>query len=157
LGGVDTILHHVAFAACSVINGSFGILPFAFGWLIVGEASTVFLNARWFLLKSGRCGAGGGGAPLLAAVNKLFAATFFATRIGAYTVGIAHLFGRHQAELWAIPAESGVPVPLFGLTCSCIVLGWVLNLFWGYTIMGMVRGKAEPNAKTRKDPQSKLP
>ena len=51
LGKVDTILHHVLFIICSFINGTYGIMAFAFGWLIVGEASTIFLNIRWFLIQ----------------------------------------------------------------------------------------------------------
>ena len=156
LGGLDTVLHHAAFAACSVINGGYGILPFAFGWLIVGEGSTVFLNVRWFLLKSGRCG-GGAWARRLDRVNTAFAATFFLTRVGVYSVGVVHLFGGCRAELRSVPAVSGVPVSLFGVTCGCMLLGWVLNVFWGYKIMGMVLGKSKQTTKTRKDPQSKLP
>jgi len=136
LGGIDTVVHHVLFAACSVINGTFGILPFAFGWLIVGEASTVFLNARWFLLKSGRHS-----GDLCDKNNRLFVAAFFLTRIVIYTAGVVHLFsGRNIDELRLLPEKSGVPSSLLGMTCVCLLLGWALNVLWGYKILAMFRG-----------------
>lgn len=138
LGGIDTLIHHLIFASCSVINGTFGVLANAFGWLIVGEGSTIFLNLRWFLLKSGR-----ETGPALDKINGLFAFTFFLTRIGIYSVGIIDLFHYSLPELKSLPAVSGVPVPLLGLTCGCVLLGWVLNILWGYKILGMVRGKVD--------------
>ena len=133
LGGVDTIMHHLLFALCSVINGTYGIMPFSFGWLIVGELSTIFLNLRWFLLKSGR-----ERTALLDKINGLFAATFFLTRIGIYSAGVIHLFYYSFPELCRLPDESGVPVAFLGLTCGCILLGLGLNILWGYKILGMV-------------------
>ena len=62
LGGVDTILHHVLFAFCSFINGTYGLMAFQFGWLIVGELSTIFLNVRWFLIKITNNSLDGGGS-----------------------------------------------------------------------------------------------
>mmetsp|Transcript_2544 Transcript_2544/g.5431 ORF Transcript_2544/g.5431 Transcript_2544/m.5431 type:complete len:316 (+) Transcript_2544:260-1207(+) len=136
LGGVDTILHHLLFASCSVINGTYGLLVFPFGWLIVGEGSTIFLNIRWFLLKSGR-----GNSALLDKTNGLFASTFFMTRIGIYSAGVIHLFYNSLPELRSLPAKTGVPIPLLGLTCGCMLLGWALNIVWGYKILAMVTGK----------------
>lgn len=136
LGGVDTIIHHVLFASCSVINGTFGIMPFAFGWLIVGEASTILLNARWFLLKSGR-----ETSALLNKINYSFAATFFLTRIGIYSSGVIHLFYNSLPELRSLPAKTGVPIPFLGMTCGCMLLGWALNILWGYKILSIFGGK----------------
>jgi len=141
LGGVDTILHHILFALCSVINGTYGVMAFPFGWLYLGEASTAFLNIRWFLLKSGRIG------PALDKVNSLFAASFFITRIGVYSVGIIHLFYFSLEELKSLPVKSGVPIPLLGMTCGCILLGWVLNIVWGYKILAMVVGGGKKNVQ----------
>mmetsp|Transcript_21187 Transcript_21187/g.44730 ORF Transcript_21187/g.44730 Transcript_21187/m.44730 type:complete len:322 (-) Transcript_21187:24-989(-) len=146
LGGIDTIAHHALFASCSIINGTYGVLPFAFGWLIVGEASTIFLNTRWFLLKSGR-----ESSDLLSKINNLFAATFFLTRIGIYSLGIIDLFYFSFPELQSLPAMSGVPIPFLGMTCGCVLLGWALNFLWGFKIfsmMSMVGGKK----KKTKDP-----
>ena len=152
LGGVDTILHHVLFAFCSFINGTYGLMAFQFGWLIVGELSTIFLNIRWFLIKTNNNSSNGGGScnkssnsnsnssPLLLLdkVNGMFAATFFITRIGMYTMGIIHLFYYSYTELRSLPVETGVPISLLGLTCGCMLLGWVLNMLWGYKILAMV-------------------
>jgi len=137
-------MRHLIFASLSVVNGTYGLMAFPFGWLIVGEMSTVFLNIRWFLLKSGR-----GTSSTLDITNKLFAATFFLTRIGIYSAGIIHLFIYSLPELKMLPKESGVPVQLLGLTCGFITLGCGLNVLWGYKILGMVLGKKKSGKKYR--------
>lgn len=135
LGGIDTILHHILFAMCSVINGTYGIMPYPFGWLVVGEISTIFLNIRWFLLKSGR-----ENSKLLNATNRLFALAFFLTRNFLYTIGMVHLFWFSWDEVQSMPEVSGVPRVLSGMTQVFIVLGWGLNVVWGYKILNMVMG-----------------
>ena len=140
LGGVDTILHHVLFASCSLINGTYGLMAFVFGWLIVGEMSTIFLNIRWFMLKTGHGAGVNNNKLLMNRVNGMFATTFFITRIGIYTAGMIHLFYYSYEELRSLPEETGVPPPLLGVTCSCMVLGWALNMIWGYKILAMVVG-----------------
>ena len=154
LGGVDTMLHHILFASCSVINGTYGLMAFPFGWLIIGEGSTIFLNWRWFLLKSGRDGknkkdTSGGGGILMDDINRFFAATFFLTRIIFYSIGIVHLFFFSKEELIQLPEMSGVPKSLLGLTCACMILGWGLNMLWGYKIMRMVVGGGKKKGKTK--------
>ena len=135
LGAEDTMAHHMLFAFCSIINGTYGIMPFQFGWLIVGELSTIFLNWRWFLLKSGRHS-----GTLLENVNTMFAASFFLCRIGIYTAGIVHLYFFSMSELKSLPSEevSGVPLAALGITCGCMLLGWLLNLYWGSKILKKV-------------------
>jgi len=146
LGGVDTIVHHTLFALCSVINGTYGLMAFQFGWLIIGEVSTIFLNIRWFLLKSGR----GGESVLLDKVNGMFAITFFISRIGVYTIGIIHLFWYSYDELISLPEVSDVPVLLLSMTCGSMLLGWALNVLWGYKILAMV-GKSSKTKGRKKD------
>jgi hypothetical protein len=138
LGGFDTIMHHILFAFCSVINGTYGIMPFQFGWLITGELSTIFLNWRWFLLKSGH-----DSGPLIYNINTMFAASFFLCRIIIYTAGIVHLYFFSLAELKSLllPEVSGVSMSLLGITCGCMVLGWLLNIFWGLKILSKVIGQ----------------
>jgi len=138
LGGMDTVIHHALFATCALVNGTYGLMAFAFGWLALGEGSTVFLNLRWFAIKSGR-----GDRPILETINVLFAITFFYVRIGVYTAGVVHLLFLPQCRgvLSSMPEWTGVPAPLLGLTCGCILLGWVLNLMWGFKIMAMVGGR----------------
>ena len=147
LGGIDTVVHHTLFALCSVINGTYGLMAFQFGWLIIGEVSTIFLNVRWFLLKSGR---GQGNSVLLDKVNGMFAVTFFISRIGVYTIGIIHLFWYSYDELISLPDVSGVPVSLLGMTCGSMLLGWALNILWGYKILAMV-GKSSKTKSRKKD------
>ena len=146
LGGVDTIVHHTLFALCSVINGTYGLMAFQFGWLIIGEVSTIFLNIRWFLLKSGR-----GNSVLLDKVNGMFAITFFISRIGVYTIGIIHLFWYSYDELISLPDVSGVPVLLLSMTCGSMLLGWALNILWGYKILAMVGRGSSSNSKSKRD------
>ena len=54
LGAADTVAHHAGFICASAICGAHRILPFAFGWLIVGELSSPLLNVRWLLIHAGR-------------------------------------------------------------------------------------------------------
>ena len=138
LGGFDTIMHHLLFAFCSVINGTYGIMPFQFGWLITGEVSTIFLNWRWFLLKSGR-----DKGSLIENINIMFAASFFFSRIVLYTAGIVHLYIFSMSELKSLSSleVSGVPLAALGATCGCMILGWVLNIFWGIKILSKVARK----------------
>lgn len=144
LGGLDTVLHHVLFASCSLINGTFGLMAFCFGWLVVGEGSTIFLNIRWYLLKSETSGettkTTKGQSGMINMINGLFALTFFITRIGIYSAGMIHLFYYSWDELISLPMECGVPWTMLGLTCGCMILGWVLNFIWGYKILSMVVG-----------------
>ncbi|KAL7497164.1 hypothetical protein ACHAWT_005327 [Skeletonema menzelii] len=140
LGAGDTMAHHMLFAFCSIINGTYGIMPFQFGWLIVGELSTIFLNWRWFLLKSGRHA-----GSLLENINSMFAGSFFLCRIGIYTAGIVHLYIFSMSELKSLPSPdvSGVPLSALGITCGCMLLGWLLNLCWGTKILKKV-ARARP-------------
>ena len=47
LGGVDTLVHHVAFMLASVSCAAYRLFPFPFSWLIACELSSPFLNIRW--------------------------------------------------------------------------------------------------------------
>ena len=148
LGGLDTILHHILFASCSFINGTFGVMAFCFGWLVVGEGSTIFLNIRWYLLKSGR-----DKGVWIDRINGLFALTFFITRIGIYSAGMIHVLYYSWEEVLSLPKVCGVPWSMLGLTCGCMILGWVLNFVWGYKILSMVvvGGGGDRSEKKRKN------
>jgi len=178
LGKVDTVLHHILFIVCSFINGTYGIMAFAFGWLIVGEASTILLNVRWLLIQlsgrssisssSGGGGGGGGGISdgksssssgssgsgsttvvLLDTINILFAITFLIVRVLIYTLGVVHLLIMHgRSIIMVLPQTTYVPRILLGITCGCILLGWGLNLIWGMKIMAMVFRKSEARKKS---------
>jgi hypothetical protein len=143
-------------------------MAFAFGWLIVGEASTILLNVRWLLIQlSGRSSSGGGDISdgksssssgsgsttvvLLDTINILFAITFLIVRVLIYTLGVVHLLIMHgRSIIMVLPQTTHVPRILLGITCGCILLGWGLNLIWGMKIMAMVfRRKRENNAKSQ--------
>ena len=81
------------------------------------------------MLKSGRQD-----SAALKLINNLFASTFIITRIGIYTCGVVQLFGYSINELQRLPDLSGVPLPFLVATCACVMLGWILNLIWGFKI-----------------------
>jgi hypothetical protein len=120
-------------------------MAFCFGWLVVGEGSTIFLNVRWYLLKSGR-----ENGKWMQIVNGLFAVSFFITRIGIYSSGMIHLLYFSWDELLSLPKVCGVPWSMLGLTCGCMMLGWVLNFVWGYKILCMVVGGGKKKKQQKK-------
>ena len=67
-----------------------------------------------------------------------------------YTIGIIHLFWYSYDELISLPDVSGVPVSLLGMTCGSMLLGWALNILWGYKILAMV-GKSSKTKSRKKD------
>mmetsp|Transcript_16521 Transcript_16521/g.67856 ORF Transcript_16521/g.67856 Transcript_16521/m.67856 type:complete len:225 (-) Transcript_16521:526-1200(-) len=130
----------------SIVGATTISAPFQFGWLIVGEVSTIFLNIRWFLIKLGY------GAtsvtitlptPLsrfclsrfllkaslflrpqfMTAANFLFALTFFIARIVVYTFGVYDLY--YSAQYLTRPNMVGRCMLVGG-----ILIGYVLNLIW---------------------------
>ena len=164
LGGLDTLAHHLGFITAASICGPCRALPFAFGWLIVGEFSSVFLNVRWFLVTSGR-----GASALLRTTNVLFAVSFFLGRIvvryahlpptthicprlacisderlscctQVCMFGFVHLF-IHRETMFATPGLC-CSRPLLKLVLGMLVPAYCLNLVWMGKIVSMVRGGA---------------
>lgn len=119
LGKVDTVAHHVAFFSCALVAGRYALYPFAFGWLIVGEASTPLLNLRWFLIRQGH-----GASRTLTHVSSGFAVVFFLTRFCVYGAGLAHLFFTYSE----MPVE--IRGFLSGSVLCFLVFGFCLNLAW---------------------------
>jgi len=133
LGGADTVAHHAGFIGASLVCGSHRILPFAFSWLVCGEISTIPLNARWFLLTSGR-----GESVALRATNLAFAGSFFLARILVYGLGLWHLWVSREALLGL---ERLVARPLLLLVIVLLVGGYGLNLVWMRKIFAMATKK----------------
>ena len=79
LGGIDVIIHHVLFAATSVIAGTYKVFVFPFAWLILGEMSTPLLNLRWFLTETGKSD-----TKLYQGATYSFAIVFTLSRIVGY-------------------------------------------------------------------------
>lgn len=131
LGGLDVVIHHLVFLCCSMINGIFGILPFAFCWLIIGELSTIFLNVRWGLIKTGR-----GDTQAFQVVQYLFALTFFLTRVLFYSAGLFELFLQRDG-LREIVNDRRAPETFLLITLFFIACGWLLNVVWFRKIAAM--------------------
>jgi len=125
-GGVDTIAHHAGFMAASLVCGLHRILPFPFGWLLVGEVSSIPLDIRWFLLTTGRTSS---------RTNVAFASTFFLCRVCVYGAGLVHLY-LHRDLLLAL-GTTHVPPPLLTLVLVLLVGGYALNLLWFRKILQM--------------------
>mmetsp|Transcript_66654 Transcript_66654/g.124433 ORF Transcript_66654/g.124433 Transcript_66654/m.124433 type:complete len:262 (+) Transcript_66654:71-856(+) len=137
LGGYDTLFHHVGFMTASAICGNYRILPFAFAWLLCGELSSIPLNIRWFLINTGY-----GDCRFLQVTNVIFAATFFATRIVGYGLGIWHFFSVRHALF-----QMDVPSPFLLVVLVLLVAGYILNLMWMQKIVQMAAGKKKKMGK----------
>ena len=143
LGGADMVAHHCVFLTASIINGNYRIMPFAFGWLIVGELSTIFLNLRWFWIKTGR-----GHMQAMNVTQILFAISFFVLRVVVYLMGVGHLLYHHDG-LRRLYREGIVPPFYLCLTLTFIVAGSLLNLMWFQKIFQMAFGKAKSKSKAK--------
>ena len=128
-------------SGCSLINDYYEILIFPFSWLIIGEWSTVFLNLRWGLIKTGR-----GNTKSFQLVQYLFALIFFVTRVVIYLAGVFELFGQRN-ELMMIVNEGKVPFVFLAITVSFIGLGSFLNLIWFQKIAAMALSKKKTSKK----------
>ncbi|KAL3935299.1 MAG: hypothetical protein SGBAC_009155 [Bacillariaceae sp.] len=135
LGGVDTVAHHSVFLTCSIINGFYQILPYPFSWLIIGELSTIFLNIRWTLIKTGR-----GSSTVFQSVQYAFALTFFITRVVVYLYGVMELFQQREI-LFGIVSSGRVPGIFMGITLSFVGAGSLLNIIWFQKIAAMAISK----------------
>lgn len=141
LGGIDVVLHHIAFLYCATVAGYFQLHPFMFGWLIVGESSTVFLNMRWFLIKSGYTD-----NPFFKLNQLAFVLVFFFTRFCVYGAGLVY-----QIDMLGQMPEY-IPKWAVYSTMAFVVIGFFLNMAWMYKIIQAVR---RPHKKT--SGQSKKP
>jgi TLC domain len=138
LGKKDTIAHHVAFLSCALVAGYQQLYPFAFAWLIIGEASTPVLNLRWYLIRQGH-----GASKLLVHVSIVFAATFFVTRFCIYGSGLVHLYQTY----WQMPGD--VRGAMSATVWAFLIFGFMLNLVWLKQIVAL--GSARPRPKKTVD------
>lgn len=132
VGGLDTILHHLAFAGCALVAGSYRLYPFMFGWLIIGEASTSLLNLRWLLIKAGK-----GSTFYFKVIQFLFALVFTITRIFIYATGLVYQLSilRHVLPL--------APFAAVVSTMGFVVVGFVINLMWMGKIYKLAMGRGK--------------
>ncbi|CAN8075787.1 unnamed protein product [Agarophyton chilense] len=132
LGKMDIVMHHVAFLACAISAGYYSLHPFAFSWLIIGEASTPFLNARWFLIRAGK-----GSTRYFRAIEAMFGLVFIITRLFIYSIGSCY----HLFTIKYIPSR--VPQMTVMFSASCIVVGFILNMTWLRKMYMMLTGRGK--------------
>lgn len=135
IGGIDTVLHHLAFLYCSFIGGAFKLNPFMFCWLILGEASTPFLNLRWLIINSGY-----GHTLFLRVVELIFALVFFVARFALYGLGVIY----QTAILPNYPPHA--PAWAIYSTYVCVVAGFFINLVWLKKIFKIVVRAFSPHS-----------
>jgi hypothetical protein len=143
-GAVDSMLHHVAFLACAMICQHYDFLLLPFTWLIQGEWSTIFLNARWYQkeLKA---------STMLADI--LFALSFFFTRIILYGGGLVHLL----YSLYYSPSSNSssalkhptMPTWLQHLIVITLIALFGLNLIWFRSIVKIAIAKSSSKTKPK--------
>lgn len=139
---VAMICHHIGFITASIICGTHRALPFAFGWLITGEISSIALNLRWFLLQSGRSE-----GVAMRVVQLAFAAAFVATRICVGGVGLGHLLYHYEAAVGVMGASRRwLAQTVLVLLCG----GFGLNCMWLRKILAMATRGSGKGARTRK-------
>ena len=143
LGKMDMVVHHLVFIICAIYAGGTQIYMFQFSWLIVGEASTPLLSAKWFfrqlasansptLIKVAKVLGQGkhdscasAAAALELFVAKIFIVIFFLVRVVAYGGGLVHT-AKHllKGDFAEIPL-----MPTY-VVLSIILLGAGLNAHW---------------------------
>uniref|UniRef100_A0A7S2JKM7 TLC domain-containing protein n=1 Tax=Haptolina brevifila TaxID=156173 RepID=A0A7S2JKM7_9EUKA len=130
LGGVDMVLHHVAFLITAALGYGYRVVPFVCGWLLLGEVSSVPLNIRWYLIQSGR-----GESHALTLTNYSFAVCFFVCRILLLNAGLVDLFVELRPVLLAPPCNAEAwAVNTF---CALLVGCSLLNMYWMGKIVQM--------------------
>ncbi len=141
LGGVDTAVHHAIFLTCAWIAGQSRAMPFCFSWLIIGEASTPLLNARWACIKAKRTD-----GVLFDVVQKAFALVFVLTRFFMYGVGLVHLL------YMFVQVGDKVPTAKWVQWVNLVLVAgrFLLNLVWLKKIFGVIsRSRRRNEQKTQ--------
>ena len=130
LGGADTVAHHLGFICLTLLGSCYKVIPFAVGWLLVGEISSLPLNIRWALISTGR-----GATKALDYTNYSFALSFFVVRVILYWSGVYHLL------MYLRPGLVKMPYSCYGPAVNTIVgfitAGALLNAHWMIAIVKM--------------------
>lgn len=147
LGTWDTLLHHAGFACLTLLGYGYRVLPFTVGWLLLGEISTLFLNARWFLINTGR-----GESFAMKATNYSFALTFFTFRIVVLWLGLEDLLVNLRPLLLARPYHA--PAWSINIICFFVTGSALLNAFWMQKILKMAGKGASDKAAAGSPPRT---
>jgi hypothetical protein len=145
LGGVDQLLHHSGFFALTSLGYGYRVLPFAVGWLLLCEVSSIPLEIRWFLINTG-----GGESRALKLTNTAFALSFFCFRVLVVWMGIADMM-RHSRPFLL---EHGTPRWTVDTLCNGIIASAMLNLYWLVKIIQMARRPATMKERRPSDESS---
>ena len=139
LGGGDTIAHHLGFVCLTCLGSAHRVLPFSVAWLLLGEVSSLPLNARWFLINTGR-----GATKAMDMANASFAISFFIVPRGRH-VGrrVAHVRPLAHRAHRGMYSCSAVVV---NTICGFIAAGAGLN---GYWMVGIVKMAMRGGKKTK--------
>ena len=124
----EWVVHHLLFAGVAVVQLVYGRSCLPFTWLIMGEASTIFLNVRWVLIATGK-------SRWIGWINIPFALTFFCTRCVLYGWGLWR-FLTEDPNLFVDWSVWQVTPVVFGS-------GYLLNLGWLYRIATLRSGAKE--------------
>ena len=141
LGGAETVVHHLGFIFCALATSHARILGFPTSWLLLGELSTIPLNVRWALIKSGH----GDGAALWW-TNWAFAGMFFVARVALYGFGLVD-FHRTWDRVPASVCPQGLTLAILTLISAM----QLLNLYWfyGIVLMGLRGGGKKAQSETK--------
>lgn len=142
LGGADHLLHHTGFILLTSVGYAYRVFPFAVGWLLLGETSSLFLETRWFLINSGR-----GDTRALARTNCAFVVTFFLCRVVILWAGLYDMLTVLRPFTLAPPNRA--PAWVVNTICFFVVGSALLNVFWLTKIISMARRGREGGAKRR--------
>ena len=141
IGGLDTIAHHCGFIFASLVCATYRLFPLAFGWLMMGELSTIPLDIRFVLIATGR-----GDTLALKVAQILFALFFLLSRVVLYGLGLAHLW-YHRASIGVGTVAPAVPQHVAYGVLALIATGYGLNLMWLRGIIRVVTsGPPKPKA-----------
>ena len=153
LGGVDIVIHHVVFFIAGYFAYTYGAYPLMLGYLTICEASTPFLNLRWFIKSCKQMdytlpiidyiaqkvgmkyrGLPAGNRLEYYVSSVLFQYSFIFVRVILFSYGLIQLslkFGKGEDKI--IPTF--VRVSILVLVLSALIL----NIVWVVKLRGMLK------------------
>eukprot|EP00180_Rhodochaete_pulchella_P001797 Plantae.Rhodophyta-Rhodochaete_pulchella.ctg2700.p1 GENE.Plantae.Rhodophyta-Rhodochaete_pulchella.ctg2700~~Plantae.Rhodophyta-Rhodochaete_pulchella.ctg2700.p1 ORF type:complete len:179 (+),score=26.22 Plantae.Rhodophyta-Rhodochaete_pulchella.ctg2700:1-537(+) len=143
LGGLDMFLHHIFFLVGAWLGSASRTMVFPFGWLLLTELSTIFLNLRWFLIKTDH-----GDGKIMTFVAIAFAVTFGLSRVVTYAAGTFHF-------IWNLDLLRQCTHRLVGeVTLMVILFGQCINALWFVKIVKIaLRGGKREDKYHKGDPK----
>jgi len=125
LGDATIVFHHGLFLLCGCVSFANALYPFPLAWLLMGEASTIFLNVRWWLITTDR-----GDGRAIKLTCWALALTFGLTRC------VLFLWGVSQIRV-DVAVAGGANKTAAMLVASTLPVAGVLNLVWFTYIVPM--------------------